>query len=140
MKSPSAAFERLAAALVGSWKIDGDAQGQTRFERPESGHFLFQHVELEYAGRKIRGLEVLGHFHPLDTPPTKEIWTRFYKYDDGLTLDYVYELKGETITIWFGKKGSNNFYRGRFSRDRNALTGAWQWPGGGYRTTHTRVK
>lgn len=137
--SPSAALGRLAEALAGTWKISGDAQGQARYERPEGGHFLFQHVELEYAGRKIQGLEVLGHLHRLDAPPTKEVWTRFYSYLDGLTLDYVYELKGNLLTIWFGKKGSNNFYRGRFSEDRNTLTGAWQWPGGGYRTTNTRI-
>jgi len=71
--------------------------------------------------------------------PSPEIKTRFYSFLDGLTLDYVYELDGNDLTIWFGEKGSSNFYKGKFSADGNAMTGAWQWPGGGYSVTGTRV-
>ena len=139
-QNASPAIERLARALLGTWKVSGDANGEVRYERPEDGHFLFQYVDIEYAGRRIRGLEVLGHLHPLDAQPTKDIWTRFYSYLDGLTLDYVYELNGTQLTIWFGEKASNNFYRGKFSADGKTLSGAWQWPGGGYRTTNTRIR
>src|SRR4051794_26298206 len=84
---PSSVMKDLADLLVGTWKIAGDAQGETRYERVDGGHFLLQHVQLDYDGRRIEGLEVLGHLHPIDKSPTKEIWTRFYSHHDGLTLD-----------------------------------------------------
>ncbi len=58
----------------------------------------------------------------------------------GETLDYVYELEGDTLTIWAGEKGSPAYFRGPFDAhgDRNA--GAWVYPdGGGYDSTMTRV-
>ena len=136
---PSEAMKTLADLLVGRWKITGDAQGETRYEGAEGGHFLLQRVHLDYAGRRIEGMEVLGHLHPLDRDPTDEVWTRFYSYRDGLTLDYVYEIEGDILTIWFRNKGSDNFYRGRVSKDKKTIAGAWQWPGGGYKTVLTRI-
>jgi hypothetical protein len=59
----------------------------------------------------------------------------------GNTLDYVYELEGDTLTIWGGEKGSPAYYQGRFSEDGDTITGAWVYPGGGgYESTATRVK
>jgi hypothetical protein len=52
----------------------------------------------------------------------------------------VYELEGDTLTIWGGEKGSPAYYVGKFSADGNTMTGAWEWPGGGYESTATRVK
>ena len=57
---------------------------------------------------------------------------------EGDTLDYVYELDGDTLTIWGGQRGSDAHYTGTFSADGDTLTGAWVWPGGGYQTTSTR--
>jgi hypothetical protein len=54
-------------------------------------------------------------------------------------LDYVYELDGDTLTIWGGEKGSPAYYRGTFSEDGNSATGAWVYPGGGYESTMTRI-
>lgn len=137
---PSGAMKKLAEVLLGRWKITGDAQGETRYESTDGGHFLLQHVHLDYAGRRIEGMEVLGHLHPIEQAPTEEVWTRFYSYLDGLTLDYVYEIDGDVLTIWFRNKGSDNFYRGRLSADRKTIAGAWQWPGGGYKTVLTRIE
>ncbi|MFZ0138940.1 MAG: hypothetical protein WAK89_17880, partial [Candidatus Sulfotelmatobacter sp.] len=47
--------------LVGTWKISGDAHGQIRYEWADGGFFLMQHVDLAYAGRTIKGIEVIGH-------------------------------------------------------------------------------
>jgi hypothetical protein len=59
----------------------------------------------------------------------------------GETFDYVYEMDGDTLTIWGGAKGSPAYYRGKFSDDGNTLTGAWVYPGGGgYKAVATRVK
>ena len=58
----------------------------------------------------------------------------------GNTLDYVYELHSNTLTIWGGEKGSPAYYKGTFSDDGNILAGGRVYPGGGYETTATRVK
>ncbi len=126
--------------LVGTWKVSGGAQGEVRYEWMEGGFFLAQHFDLVHGGRKIKGIEVIGHLQPLGEEPGKEIRTRVYSFLDGLTLDYVYELEGDTLTIWGGEKGSPAYYKGKFSADGNTLTGGWVWPGGGYKTTTTRVK
>jgi hypothetical protein len=45
------------------------------------------------------------------------------------TLDYVYELEGDTLTIWAGERDSPAYYRGTFGDDGHTLTGAWHHPG-----------
>lgn len=126
--------------LVGTWKVTGEAEGEIKYEWAEGGFFLLQHFNLLHGGRKIKGIEVIGHLQGLGETPSKDIQTRVYSYLDGLTLDYVYELEGDTLTIWGGKKGSPAYYKAKFSADGNTLTGGWVWPGGGYTTTTTRVK
>lgn len=126
--------------LIGTWKVSDDAQGEVRYEWTEGGFFLTQHVDLVKDGRKIKGVEFIGHLQPLGEKPSKEIRTRFYSFLDGLTLDYVYEVEGDTLTVWGGEKGSPAYYKGKFSADGNTLTGAWVYPGGGYKTTTTRVR
>lgn len=138
--TPSTALKRLGDKLVGTWKLTGGAEGTIRFESLEGRHFLIQHVDLKVLGRQIKGIEVLGHLHRVGEEPSEDIWTRFYSFLDGLTLDYVYELDGNVLTIWFMKKNSDNRYRGTFSADGKSFTGAWAWPGGGYEVTGTRIK
>jgi hypothetical protein len=58
----------------------------------------------------------------------------------GNTLDYVYELEGDTLKIRAGENPSPAYYKGTFSDDGNTLSGAWHYPGGGYESTSTRVK
>jgi hypothetical protein len=126
--------------LVGTWKVSGDAQGEIKYEWAEGGFFLTQHFDLLHAGRRNKGVEIIGHFQPLFGEPSKDIKTRVFSLLDGLTIDYVYELEGDTLTIWGGEKGSPAYYKGTFSKDGDTLTGAWVYPGGGYKTTSTRVK
>jgi hypothetical protein len=71
--------------------------------------------------------------------PSEEIKSRFYS-NTGNTLDHVYELGGDTLTIWGGKRGSLACYRGTFSENGDTLAGAWHHPGGGYEATSTRVQ
>jgi hypothetical protein len=138
--SPSPALKRIGEIFVGTWSLSGGANGTTRFEWAEGGLFLIQHVDLMVFGRKIKGVEMIGHLHRAGEAPSDEIWTRFYSFGDGLTLDYVYELNGRTLTIWFVKKGSDNRYVGEFSKDGSSFKGAWAWPGGGYEVTGVRVR
>jgi hypothetical protein len=135
----SAAMQRLGQPLVGRWKLSGDAGGEGRFEWMEGGRFLVQHVDLTVFGRRHKGIEIIGHLHRINEEPSPEIWTRFYSFLGGLTLDCVYELDGRTLTIWFMKKGSDNCYVGTFSPDGQSFRGGWRWPGGGYDVVGTRL-
>ena len=125
--------------LVGTWKVSGDAPGQIRFEWTEGGFFLMQHVDLTYAGRTVKGIEIIGHLQGVGQEPSPDIHSRYYSFTDGLTLEYVYEMAGDTLTIWYGPKGSDNRFEGKFSKDGNSFTGRWRWPGGGYGITATRI-
>jgi hypothetical protein len=126
--------------LVGTWKVSGEAQGQVTYEWLEGRFFLVQHVALEQFGQQTIGIEIIGRERPFGAPaPGEDIKSRFYD-SQGNTLDYVYDLEGETLTIWGGERGSPAYYRGRFSDDGNTLTGSWVYPGGGgYSSTATKV-
>jgi hypothetical protein len=124
--------------LVGAWAVSGGAHGQVRYEWMEGGFFLIQHVDLENDGGTIKGLEIIGHLQLFGQPPSEEIRSRYYG-SAGETLDYVYEMDGDTLTIWGGEKGSPAFYKGTFSADGNTLSGGWTYPGGGYESTATRI-
>ncbi len=56
-----------------------------------------------------------------------------------MTLDYVYEVDGDTLMIWSGEKGSPAYYKGTFGDDDNTLAGAWVYPSGGYESISTRI-
>jgi len=136
---PSPALKKLDK-LAGTWEISGGAQGQVTYEWLEGGFFLIQHVDLEQYGQKIKGIEIIGHLKPFGEEPSEEIKSRFYG-NMGDTLDYVYELDGDTLTIWGGEKGSPAYYQGKFSDDGRRLTGAWVYPGGGgYESTAVRIR
>lgn len=126
--------------LVGTWKVSGGAQGQVTYEWMAGGFFLMQHFDLELGGHEIKGIEIIGHLKPFEGQPSEAIKTRIYD-NLGNTFDYVYELEGDTLTIWGGEKGSPAYYKGTFSADGDTNTGAWVYPGGGgYESTMTRVK
>ena len=136
--APSADLKRLDH-LVGTWEMSGEVSGRTSYEWLEGGYFLIQRVDLDREGRRIAGIEVIGHERPFGSEASAEIKSRFYG-NEGDTLDYVYELEGDTLTIWGGEKGSPAYARGTFDADFRACSGAWVYPGGGgYRWTMTRV-
>jgi len=126
--------------LVGTWEMSGDMRGTVTYEWMEGSFFLIQGVDLRQEdGQRIMGLEIIGHERPFGAEPSEEIKSRFYS-NTGDTIDYVYELEGDTLTIWAGERGSPAFYRGTFSDNGGTLTGAWHYPGGGgYEATSTRV-
>ena len=127
--------------LIGTWKQSGELAGETTFEWAAGGFFLIQRVDFVHGGNKIKGIEIIGHEFEFGAEPSVDIKSRFYSYLDGMTLDYVYEIEGDTLTIWGGEKGSPAYYKGEFSTDGNTLTGGWTYPGGGgYKATSTRVK
>lgn len=136
---PSAAVKSLDR-LIGKWKVSGGVEGHITYEWMDGNFFLMQHVDFVRDGLPVKGIEIIGQEWLFGSPePAEHIKSRFYS-SDGQTLDYVYELDGDTLTIWGGAKGSPAYFRGDFSSDGNNLSGKWIWPGGGYDSTMTRVK
>jgi hypothetical protein len=131
---------RALDRLVGTWTVTGGAEGTVTYEWLPGRFFLLQRVELRQFGEPVTGIEVIGHLRPFGEEQSEDVRSRFYD-SQGNTLDYVYELEGDTLTIWGGEKGSPAYYRGEFTRDGSTLTGAWTYPGGGgYESTSTRVR
>jgi len=128
---PSADLEELGSRLLGTWEISGDVQGTVT---------LVQGVDLrQQVGQRITGIEVIGHERPFSAKPSEEIKSRFYS-NTGDTVDCVYELEGDSLTIWVGETDPPVYYRGTFSDDGDILTGASHYPGGDvYEATSTRV-
>jgi hypothetical protein len=132
---------RCLDRLVGTWILDGheigsdvEIHGQVTFEWLDGGFFLIRRVDLDYAGQQIKGLEVIGY------EAIREAFTSHYFENTGNTFDYVWEVGDESLTVWTGYVGSSVFFRGTFSTDASAIHGCWEWPGGGYEETLTRVK
>ncbi|GAA3630556.1 hypothetical protein GCM10022267_16670 [Lentzea roselyniae] len=130
---------RALDRLVGTWKVTGGAEGTVRYEWMPGRFFLLQHVELTQFGQPVTGMEVIGNLRPFGEPAGADVASRFYD-SMGNTLDYVYELTGDTLTIWGGAKGGPAYYRGTSSADGTTVTGEWVYPGGGgYPSTMTRI-
>lgn len=138
--TPDPALQRLSV-LVGAWNMkrrdigaDNDIYGQTRFEWMEGGHFLVQRFDFPDGDQRIRGVEYIGYDQESKTLVSRS-------FDNlGNTFPYTWELTDDTLKVWFGPVGSDAFFEGRFSADRNTITGRWTWPGGGYDATVTRAK
>lgn len=122
----------------GEWQVTGGAVGTVTYEWMPGGYFLLQRVALEHDGHRIRGLEVIGNLRPFGEGPSEHVHSRFYD-NTGDTLDYVYELDGDTLHIWAGEKGSPARFSGTFDETGRALTGTWVYPSGGYESTMTRI-
>jgi hypothetical protein len=126
--------------LIGTWTVSGGLQGTNTFEWTEGGFFLIQRFDFERDRHPIKGIEIIGHEQKFGEEPSKEIKTRVYSFMDGMTLDYVYEMDEEGLTIWMDKKGSSGYMKGKFSDDGNTINIEWFYPGGGYKATATKVK
>lgn len=135
---PSDAIKQLDR-LIGTWVVSGGTNGTVRYEWMDGGFFLLQHVDLQSNGQAIKGLELIGQLRPFGESPSEHIHSRYYG-NTGDTLDYVYEVEGDTLTIWGGVKGSPAYYKGTFSQDGNTLSGAWVYPDGGYDSVSKRLK
>ncbi len=139
MTTPDPALAALDR-LIGTWKVTSGAEGTVTYRWLVEGRsFLLQDVALTHEGTRSIGLEVIGREKPFGAVrPGAEIKSRYYGHE-GETFDYVYELNGDTLTIWGGASGSPAYYRGTFSADGATVTGAWVYPGGGYDTTMTKL-
>jgi hypothetical protein len=145
-QQPNPALKRLDV-MVGTWDLkgresgpDGEILGQMTFEWMEGGFYLVQRVDIDYVGRKIKGAEYIGY-----DDSNKNLKSYFFSNEGpgpfgGVALEYVWEVGDDTLTIWGGFVGSPASFKGKFSDDHNTVAGRWEWPGGGYEATMTRVK
>ena len=143
---PSPALRSLYV-MVGTWELrgresgpEGEIHGRPTFEWMEGGFYLVQHVEIDYVGRRISGTEYIGYDEENDN-----LKSYFFSNEGpgpfgGVALEYVWEVGEDTLTIWGGFVGSPASFEGRFSEDRNTITGRWEWPGGGYEASMSRVQ
>ena len=140
-QSPAPALDlKSLDRLVGKWRVSGpEIDGFSTFEWLDGGFFLIQHIDFVHSGHQVKGMEVIGHLHLFGAEPSEDIKSRYYG-STGETFDYVYELEGDTLTIWGDEKGSPAYYKAKFSSDGNTFSGAWVYPdGGGYEATSTRL-
>jgi hypothetical protein len=129
---------RRLGRLAGTWKVTGGVTGTTSYEWLDGGHFLLQRGVLDHDGHRVSMTEIIGRERRFGEEPGTEITARAYDAD-GNTLDYVYDLDGDTLTIWGGFKGSPGYFRGTFDATGDTLTGDWVWPGGGYHAEMERI-
>ena len=134
---PDAAVRALDR-LVGTWRISGDATGTVTYRWMPGRFFLVQEGEVDLFGHHNRFTEIIGRERTFGGEPSDDIKSRTYT-SEGDTLDYVYELNDDTLTIWGGERGSDSYYSATFDADGTTLTGRWVWPGGGYDATSTRM-
>ena len=130
---------KILARLVGTWEMSGDVQGRVTFEWMEGGFFLIQRVNLERPGQRIKGIEYIGYDEENDNPSSYFFGNEGPGPFGRVALEYVWEVGDGTFTIWGGEVGSRASFKGRFSDDRNTISGRWEWPGGGYEATMARV-
>lgn len=133
---------RALDVMVGVWDLKGqdfttkaEISGQSTFEWLEGGFFLVHRFNLDYSGRTFKGVEYIGQ-----DEKSGHLKTRVFSNQGPDPLEYTWEVDEDTFANWFGDVGSDNHYRGKFSKDRNTLIGQWEWPGGGYQATMTRIK
>jgi hypothetical protein len=131
---------RALDRLVGTWTVTGGAEGEVRYEWMQGGYFLLQHVSLTQFGQPILGMEIIGRDRPFGaTEPSADIISRYYD-SMGATLQYVYAVDGDTLTIWAGERDSPAYFRGTFDTTGDTCVGSWVYPdGGGYESTMTRA-
>ncbi len=125
--------------LAGTWKLSGDTTGTSIYEWMDGGFFLIQYLDMQVFGNNVKSMEIIGHWQPFGEKPDEEIRSRSYD-NSGNTMDFVYEIKGDTLTIWGGEKGSPSFFKCTFSKDGKTADGEWVYPGGGYKSTMTKIK
>ena len=142
--APSPALRSLDK-LVGTWKVsgresgpEGEIHGQVTYEWLDGGYFLIQRIDMVHIDHEIKGIEVIGYERSWEGETSPDCTSHFFG-NTGESFTYVYDVDDDSLTIWGGERGSPAAFKGKFSSDRNQVSGAWEWPGGGYSSTMTRV-
>ena len=130
---PSSALKTFEP-LLGTWQASGGfIEGNVTFEWLEGSFFMVQKVDLRHGDKSIKGIEYISF-----DEDTQTLRSHFMD-NHGSNFTYTWEIDRKIIRTWFGDKTSDNFFEGTFSDNGNSYSGQWQWPGGGYKVTMTRV-
>jgi len=137
---------RTLEVMAGTWELEGrdfqtggEIRGRLALEWMEGSFYLVQHVDIDYGGRRVTGVEYVGY-----DDGNQNLRSYFFSNEGpgpfgGVAIEYVWEIGDDTVTIWGGDVGSPANFKGTFSEDRNRISGRWEWPGGGYEATLTRT-
>ncbi|MFD1049723.1 hypothetical protein ACFQ1S_31430, partial [Kibdelosporangium lantanae] len=83
--------------------------------------YLVQHFEANHAGRAIDAVEYIGFDEDTRT-------LRSHMMDNaGSNFTYTWQLDGDVLAIWFGEKGSDNFFTGTFDPDGDKVKAEYEW-------------
>jgi Protein of unknown function (DUF1579) len=126
-----AALERLEV-LVGRWKTEGQTTAASRvpadqidaidtYERLPGGALLHL-VDARVGDQKVEGAEIIGH------DPDRNAYATQYFGSDGPTA-YEASLSQETEHLIWRMQSKTTRFTGRFSKDRNVITGHWELRG-----------
>jgi hypothetical protein len=130
--------------LEGTWRLEGRdlTSGETftgtvtRRWLP-GGYFLEQTTETE--GHPQVGTEFIGYDSAADSLRSMLFSNEGSGPFCPFALEYFWEITGDELTIWHGYRDSPARFSGTVDRDARTISGAWEWPGGGYQATARRT-
>jgi hypothetical protein len=135
---------RVLDVLEGTWRLEGcGLDGSHRFTGSVTrrwlpgGHFLVQEMSVD--GQPHGGREYIGYDHVRGCLRS----LLFSEEGSGpfcaFALEYFWQVDHDALTIWHGEQGSPARFTGTIDRSAGVVDGEWEWPGGGYRATSTRI-
>ena len=131
--------------LEGTWRLEGhDLDGSAPFTGTMTrrwlpgGHFLVQRMRID-GDEQEEGAEYIGWDHERGT-----LRSMFFSNEGpgpfcSFALEYVWRIEGDDLTIWHGYQDSPARFTGTIDRGAGTVEGRWEWPGGGYAATATRL-
>jgi len=117
------------ARFIGTWDIEGDAIGTASYEWLPGGYFIVERVSLVQRGHPFEGVAVIGQTRAWRGAPSPDVVARFYD-SEGNSIDYVYELSGDHLTIWIEERGSDAVFEAELEEDSTVRRGRWSYPTG----------
>ncbi len=109
----------------------------------EGGFYLVQRVDIDHVGQRIKGIEYIeyiGYDESNDNLKSYFFGNTGPGPFGGVALEYVWEVDEDTLKIWGGYVGSPASFEDEFGDDHDTVAGRWDWPGGEYEATMTRVE
>ena len=133
--TPDPALKRLSK-LIGTWRLEGhevgsedyNITGTTRFkwlnhevDDGNTGFFLQQDMEMDYAGKLILAHELIGY------DPNRKAFSSFvYSNMAADPWPYEWDMQGDTWTISIKHGPMDAEFNGKLSPDGNSFSGGWR--------------